>query len=147
MKRAMGGAAVLSCAAGLLLLAVSFPPLAHADPLPRNRGFVTIGEIFRRSCAGCHPWAASYKGITQPARISALSPEESLLFRQITDGSMPPSGPALTAGEVALIRAWMAAHAPSGDSPLVDNPAASPYPWALNSEPIPAAQPCPCGAK
>ncbi|HVO38247.1 MAG TPA: cytochrome c [Spirochaetia bacterium] len=143
----MSRGAALSCAAGLLLLAVSFPPSAHSDPLPRNRGFVTIGEIFRRSCAGCHAWAASYKGIAQPARISALSPEESLLYRQITDGSMPPSGPALSPGDVALIGAWIAARAPSSDSPLVDNPAASPYPSASKSEPIPAAQPCPCGAE
>lgn len=143
----MSRRAAISCAAGLLILAVSFPASVLSDPLPGNRGFVTVGEIFRRSCGGCHPWAASYKGIAQPARISALSPEESLLYRQVSDGSMPPSGPALSRGDIALIRAWIAARAPSGDSPLTGSPPAAPYPSASNSEPMPAAQPCNCGVE
>ncbi len=129
-------------AAGLII-----PPslAAQSTALPKNRGFVTIGEIFRRSCSGCHEWASSYKGITQPARIVATRPEETLLYRQVSDGSMPPAGPRLAAGELALIRAWLAAGAPSGDSPLVEKPVTIPYPSAASETPTAVPQPCNCG--
>lgn len=142
-------AAAASIVGSLVILAAGFltPPSLAAEPakLPKNRGFVTIGEIFRRSCSGCHEWASSYKGIAQPARIVALSPEETLLYRQVSDGSMPPEGPRLSAGELALIRAWIAAHAPPGDSPLVDKPVNAPYPSAAAEAPTAPPQPCNCG--
>jgi uncharacterized membrane protein len=144
MKRLTLLVSVLAAASSMV---AALPAGAQSGTLPRNHGFVTIGAIFRQSCSKCHPWASSYKGITQPARIVALSPEESLLYRQVSDGSMPPSGPKLRPENLALIRAWLVAGVPSTDSPLVERPIKVPYPSAANTQPTEVPQPCACGQK
>lgn len=144
MKRQTLLIGVLSAAC---VMVAAMPAASQSSTLPRNHGFVTIGAIFRQSCSECHSWASSYKGIAQPARVVALSPEETLLYRQVSDGSMPPSGPKLRPENVALIRAWLAAGVPSTDAPLVEKPIAVPYPSATTSPPTEVPQPCACGQK
>lgn len=73
--------------------------------------------IFQSSCAksGCHDAASRQEGYVLDNYDDILkkgivpgNPGESELYKVITDGEMPPKGsPALTAGQVTLIRQWI----------------------------------------
>jgi uncharacterized membrane protein len=102
-------------------------------------GFTAASEMLRTRCATCHEWAASYKGIADPARVVASFPEKSLLYQVVSTDRMPRSGVKLSADEKALIKTWIAAGALPNDSP--------PYPAASGQPSGLVPEPCPCGLK
>jgi hypothetical protein len=98
----------------LIFCVLSFAPAAPASPAP---DFVRdIQPIFQKHCYGCHGPQLQLKGLRfddRQAAMRAITPGDSAHSRLIAlvagDGAkfMPPSGPRLTAGEVALLRAWI----------------------------------------
>jgi hypothetical protein len=116
LRSAVRAAAV---AAALVLGAAAH---AQQPPVPPNKGFTTVREVLSANCAACHSWAGSHKGIADAKRVTPRDPDRSPLWTFLADGSMPPSGQKLSAGELALVRAWIAAGAPSGDEPLAAGP-------------------------
>jgi hypothetical protein len=121
----------------LLALAPALLEAQQAAP-PPNKGFSTIRETLSANCAACHSWAGSHKGIADPKRVTPRDPDRSPLWTFLADGTMPPSSPKLSAVQLALVRAWIAAGAPSGDEPLAAGPTDA---TAAATEPAPAAQP------
>jgi len=83
-----------------------------------NQGFSSVKKIFGASCLSCHSWAASYKETVNPDRIVPLHPDQSRIFINIEDDTMPMSGPKLTADEKNLIKAWIEAGATDSAEPL-----------------------------
>ena len=118
---------LLVFAAGMLL----------ASAVSAQTGFMAVSELLGTHCATCHAWAASYKGIADPARVVASFPEKSLLYQVVSTDRMPRTGVKLSADEKALIKAWIAAGALPGQPPSY--PAASEQPYSKVPEP------CPCG--
>jgi len=117
-------------------------PAAAADwPVPSNKGFATVKELLAARCSGCHGWTQSYERTAIPGRVTPGKPDESRLFVKVATGAMPPLGRRLGREEVGLIRAWIAAGAPSTDTPL-DAPAvdatAGSSPAAADAQPSPA---------
>jgi hypothetical protein len=104
-------AAILSSAAG--------PPRFERDVKP----------ILAAKCIKCHGGEQIKSGLdlTSASRIRdggdtgpsivAGNPGKSFLFEQITSGAMPPGKAAkLTAAEIAVVKAWIEAGAPSDDA-------------------------------
>ncbi len=91
---------------------------AQATPLPSNRGFATVQEIMNQSCVGCHSWARSYEGITDPQRITPHQPEASPLYLAVESDYMPLEGPKLTGAQKGFLRAWIEAGATAREEPL-----------------------------
>ncbi len=105
-------------AAALLGVFLAAAAGARAEQAPANRGFTSVREVLAANCSSCHAWTGSHAQITDRARVVPGDAEGSPLFTLVADGTMPQSGPRLAAGDVALIRAWIAAGAPSTDDPL-----------------------------
>lgn len=57
-----------------------------------------VGDVFRRQCAECHGWAASYSGARSYARNAA---------GRMRSGNMPPQG-RVPADQIALVNTWIA---------------------------------------
>jgi hypothetical protein len=137
----------------LVLLLIFFsaalvPPRLSGQtaPVPPNEGFATVTMMIGGSCLGCHEWAGSYRGITDPARMVPTFPAKSLLFMRVARDEMPPSGVKLDRDAKLILRAWIAAGAPPTNVPVGrkdgDTP---PYPAASNDPQGPIPEPCPCG--
>jgi len=121
------------------ILLVAAACLILASTVSAQTGFTAVSEMLGARCATCHEWAASYKGIADPARVVASFPEKSLLYQVVSTDRMPRSGVKLSGKEKALIKAWIAAGALPGESP--------PYPAASEQPSGPVPEPCPCGLK
>ncbi len=115
---------------GLLSLGVLFTP-GCAEPSQRNApaSFASVRPVFESNCVHCHgpnrlahmPALAdtrSLAGLIGPANwIVPGKPERSRFFQVVTltdaqPGAMPPTGHAISAAEVAKLRAWIVAGAP-----------------------------------
>jgi mono/diheme cytochrome c family protein len=79
--------------------------------------------ILSRSCVQCHGAAVKQAGLDlrTPASILAGgkgpvvvkgSPEKSLIFQRISDGTMPLGGKKLPGGDIEAVRAWIESGAP-----------------------------------
>jgi Protein of unknown function (DUF1553)/Protein of unknown function (DUF1549)/Planctomycete cytochrome C len=95
-----------------LALAFSLPLLAQVDFA------TTIHPILVTRCAPCHSGPTPQAGFSVESRIAILKsikpfkPDESVLFRRIKDGEMPPVGEKLSASQLAAIQNWIAEGAP-----------------------------------
>jgi hypothetical protein len=119
---------------------------AQSTPVPPNEGFVTVAQIMRESCLGCHEWADSYKGIADPARIVAGFPAKSILFMRVAKDEMPPSEAKMGRDAKLILRAWIAEGAPSTAAAVGRKDSGKPpYPAAANVPATPIPEPCPCG--
>ena len=82
-----------------------------------------ILPIFQANCLSCHGNAQGQKGLDLTTRDSALkggesgpsilpgSAAQSLLFRKVSSGVMPPGGNKLSAADIETIRRWIEAGA------------------------------------
>ena len=122
MSARYGARSVVRAALVLSFLVLAAAAQGQDGQLPANKGFSTVRGVLMKNCASCHSWADSHGGIADPGRVIPRDPEASPLWIFVSDGSMPPSGRKLAAGELALIRAWIAAGAPSTDEPLAAAP-------------------------
>lgn len=125
------GTRAVRLASGYLLVCCAMMGLARADdpagkPVEPAAAPVSfhrqVMPILQRHCQGCHQPAkaqgkldltafeAMSKGGQNGAMWEAGKPEESLLIDQISGEKplMPPNAPALAAGDVELIRRWIA---------------------------------------
>src|SRR5436305_14779257 len=106
-----------------LFAAVCCAPLAAAEPDFSK----TIGPILAKRCLGCHNASEAkgelvlltreglLKGGENGAVVVPGKPDESVLFKKVASGEMPPElngkSQALPKEEVERIRAWIAAGA------------------------------------
>lgn len=127
-----------------LLLAAG---LLQAEPVDYLR---QVKPVLVRNCSSCHgpdkqraglridTAAALHKGGNSGAAIVPGKSGDSLLIKAIlaADGvkAMPPKGDRLSAGEIALVRAWIdqGAKAPADEKPLVSTEAARKH-WSFQS--------------
>jgi hypothetical protein len=103
-------------------------PGARALPGPGLEAFEAARPVLERRCVACHGEILARSGLSLARREAALAggrrgpalvpgkPGESLLLRMVegTEGgapAMPKGDPPLAAGEVAALRAWIAAGA------------------------------------
>jgi mono/diheme cytochrome c family protein len=106
-------------------LAVQGSPASVADAAPvAVAGPVSyasqVAPLFAESCVSCHgaqdPEAGlqlhTYEGVMKGSEygtvVEAGDPDASLLIEMISAGEMPQDADALTADQVAMIRAWIA---------------------------------------
>src|SRR5262245_41134596 len=108
---------------GSFCLVAAIDPVSAAEPDFSK----TIGPILTRRCLGCHNASEAkgelvllsseglLKGGESGVVIDAAKPEESLLFKKVASGEMPPEengkSQSLPKDEVELIRAWVMAGA------------------------------------
>jgi hypothetical protein len=96
-------------------------PPAKAGP---EVAFAKVGPIFKDKCGVCHGGANAKGGLDLRSAKAAImggdsgpgvkpgDPDNSPIWQQITDGTMPPKGkPKLTADEKKLIKEWIASGA------------------------------------
>ena len=112
----------------VLLVALVGPVSGRAaPPQPAPEFDRDVKPILARHCAACHGPDKPRGGLRLDRRADALAggdsggairpgkPAESLLLARVTSddpaGRMPPTGAALTAAEVAVLRAWVEAGA------------------------------------
>lgn len=97
---------------------------ASAAPAPDYAA--QIAPLLAARCGACHdaddpqgelvlttPEGLRRGGVTGKLLVPGAA-QESLLMRRVAAGEMPPEGPALSAEEVELLRAWIDAGAPLG---------------------------------
>ncbi|MDX2045430.1 MAG: hypothetical protein SFU87_01505 [Chitinophagaceae bacterium] len=100
---------------------VIYPDFDPNAPISFNADLV---PIFTKSCddAGCHDAAAThnpaltadkaYNAIKNGGFINLLKPEESILYKSVKSGAMPPSG-GLKPADVQRILIWIKNGAPN----------------------------------
>jgi mono/diheme cytochrome c family protein len=109
----------------------AMPPAGSSDEMPAE-----VQALLSSRCAGCHSYGvgdpAGWGSVLDVSRmidadiIVAGRPDESrMIDRVAVVGNMPPKGPPLTAGEVALLRGWItglgrAAKDPPTDDDILD---------------------------
>ncbi len=115
-----------------------------------------VEPIFRARCQVCHGVAQQLSGLRLDTREAALkggysgpvivpgSSEKSRLFQLVTgDGElrMPPGGPELAAGEIALLKGWIdqGATGPAGAPASATTPARTSDHWSF--QPVSRQQP------
>lgn len=88
--------------------------LPEVPPEERTVHFVSdVLPVLKERCFECHAGADAEEGIRLDVFDEVLnltSPrhaEQSRLFQLVSNGKMPPDGPALTAEEQAVLRAWI----------------------------------------
>jgi mono/diheme cytochrome c family protein len=123
--------------AACLLLLLAFPFAASSQET--NQGFLTVRQILQDNCAACHDWAASYKGIADPARVTRGSPEKSPLYTIVASDAMPMGGSPLPLTQKNLLRAWIANGATESEQPLQLALPEAVQPEAAATAPAPAA--------
>lgn len=64
-------------------------------------------------CSRCHDWAQDYDSIMASGVVTPGKVSESLAWIMVSTGRMPAEGPAPTAEEQRLLRAWIEAGAPA----------------------------------
>ena len=114
-----------------LALTLFVLPFVLVDPSPARAQLKPadlakqVERLFRDKCYECHGAAGkaeaefyvlNYQSIVP--RIVQAKPEESLLFRKVRSGDMPPDEPLDAAGQ-NLIKQWIAAGAPDFNPPRV----------------------------
>jgi hypothetical protein len=112
----------------LALVGITSVPLHAAAPpvsVPADLASSALA-IFRRACHRCHGEDGAVEGglnyildrdkLVARGKIVPGQPARSRLYRRLVEGSMPPAGqkPRPTPDEVALLRKWIEAGAPSG---------------------------------
>ena len=131
--------------------------LGSGSALTNDKGNSSLGttnphsaealDILNRNCTSCHgesSGAGNVYGLqninhmVQAGLIFPGSPSTSLIFNEISTGSMPPGG-ALSAEEQALIYQWILAASPTASTPT---PAPTPTPTPTPS-PSPSPTPSP----
>ncbi len=107
--------------AALICLAIPCANLSAANPIDFDR---EIAPLVAAKCLKCHGAAGPEAGLSLTSREAAFkilasghaaivpsNPEASELLRRVAasdpDVKMPPSGPALSAAEIALLRRWI----------------------------------------
>lgn len=119
----------LRCCIALLVL-TSGSPLGRAQSPKANPKAVTfeanVLPIFQANCVPCHGPALKMKeldlstigGVMKGSEAGAVvipkTPLESRLYQMVDKGAMPKGGKPLSSAEVAIIREWIEAGAPSG---------------------------------
>src|SRR5579859_7581814 len=107
----------------VLYSVLSLTAPARADPLPDFTR--DIQPIFQKRCYVCHGPQVQMKGLRfddRQAAMRAIQPGDSSHSRLIALATgaggkfMPPTGPRLSAAEVALLRAWIDRGAPWPDA-------------------------------
>lgn len=101
----------------LIILGVAaFSAAANAAESTASSSAVTFSQInqsiIQTSCVSCHSGAAaphgvdlsSYDGIA--AQVVAGSPQQSALYKEISDGTMPPTG-ALPQDQIQQLSDWI----------------------------------------
>ncbi len=106
----------------LISLTISFTNLSAAEPIDFDH---EIAPLFAAKCLKCHGAAGPEGGLSLTSREAAFktlasghaaivpnNPDTSELMRRTSsnnpDEKMPPTGPALSAEEIALLRRWIA---------------------------------------
>ena len=86
---------------------------------PQNVRYSDVQKrIFDQSCTKCHSAVkqkgkvdlSSYDAVTQNPKKTIVipgSPEESLVYKEIVSGSMPPKGPTVSAEDIAMLKQWI----------------------------------------
>ncbi|MCA1900517.1 MAG: hypothetical protein LDL50_07420 [Chloroflexi bacterium] len=84
-----------------------------------------VAPIFADSCVECHGGARTRAGLDLTSYVGLMSgsqegavifpgnPQESVLFQQVVDGSMPKRGAKLSPEKIKAIGDWIAAGAPN----------------------------------
>src|SRR5207249_2907132 len=85
----------------------------------------SVQAVLRKSCHRCHGQDGAVEGgfnfildrdkLVARRKVVPGQPDKSPLFRRVLKGSMPPKGetPRPSRDEIALLRRWIAAGAPS----------------------------------
>lgn len=76
--------------------------------------------IFNRYCSSCHEWAGSYEGLIDSTMVIPGNPGKSPALTAIEAGTMPQSGPLLTAEEKTRLFDWILSGAPKPELPATD---------------------------
>jgi len=103
-------------------------------PLLNRRCFQCHGEAVRMGELDLRTPASMLKGGTQGPALRLGSSQDSRLVGRVVDQSMPMGEDKLSSSEIALLRAWIDAGAPSPDSEVSDSaaPEGSNH-WAFRS--------------
>jgi mono/diheme cytochrome c family protein len=134
---------------GRCFAAIAVALAAHAAPQPAPDFAREIQPIFAAKCLACHGSKMQMHGLRLDRRADALrggesgvpaivpgNSAQSLLIRYVSGGDpkviMPPSGPRLTAEQIALLRAWIDGGAtwPGDAGPVSEAPRRSNH-WAF----------------
>jgi hypothetical protein len=84
-----------------------------------NEGYKSVKSIFMNKCLACHAWPSTYEETVTPDKIVPFKPEESKIYLNIKDDTMPMSGEKLTPGEKELVRAWIENGATDSENPII----------------------------
>lgn len=149
----------------LLTLAACGPlQLGSGTPLTSDSGNSTLGasnpnsaqalDILDRNCTSCHGSTSgsgnvyglqSVNHMVQAGLIVPGSPSNSLLYNEISTGSMPPGGP-LSAAEQSAIYQWiLSANSSTGSTPVTPTPTPQPTPTPAPT-PVPSPAPTPAAS-
>jgi len=124
--------------------------LAAQAPTAAAASTQDVAPILAR-CVECHGERRQRRGLRLDTRAGAVrggrsgpalvpgDPDGSLLLQRVAGigKRMPPTGPALTAAEIATLRAWVAAGAPAWGPETGDDP--RPWSWRPIADPTPPA--------
>jgi hypothetical protein len=115
----------LNCGLVLLMLPAS-APLSLAQPSPKTVTFeANVLPFLQANCVPCHgatvkmkeldlsTFAGIMKGSEAGPVVTAGAPQQSRLYDMVRKGIMPKGGKPLYPDQIAILRAWIEAGAPS----------------------------------
>ena len=120
------GLAVVILIAGSFLASAQSP---QADPGKSGEFEQNVLPIFEANCVSCHGRAlklkeldlSSFAGVMKGGEAGPVvtpgTPQESRLYQMVEKGAMPKGGKPLSTDQVATIRTWIEAGAPSQTKP------------------------------
>ncbi len=108
-------------------LASLYRPESAPLPTQTQVSFALLkAEVLTRNCIKCHSNYDTENGVLKD--IVPGDPEHSILYQTIETGSMPPGGPRLRDGSLAIVRRYIQGLGSPQDTPLTPEPSPSPSP-------------------